>query len=198
MTSPDRDAILAAVRDGIEALGSRIADVPPQAPTPCADWSALDLVRHLEAIAGAYLLWAGSAVGGRVARLRTGRDLHAYNTLMLDRLPDLSVLDHARRFRDLADDHVRLARVTWTIPMLETPDGTVLAVGRHAGVAAVEWHVHAWDLGRAAGGGHRPDAATLPVLTAAWDQTLAEITGTDRDPGQDDWTSILVASGRHP
>lgn len=198
MSPPDRDATVAAVELGIDAVTARAIGAPTEAATPCPAWCVHDLVRHLEAIAGAYLLWTGSAVGGRIARMRLGDDLGHYNQLMLERLPRLTVADHVRRFRELASDHARLARVTWSMPMLTSPDGIVIDVGRHAGVVAVEWHVHAWDLARAGGATHEPDGATLDVLTAAWDDTLAGLTGAQRDPAGGAWTSVLLATGRTP
>lgn len=198
MSGPQREPTLTAVQAGIEAVTAVAETARPDAATPCSGWRVLDLVRHLEAIAGAYLLWTGSAVGGRVAKLRRAEELSRYNALMLARLPELDLAAHGDRFRLLATDHVRLARVTWSIPMLETPDGVVLDVGRHAGVVAIEWHVHTWDLARAGGRDYAPPPTALEVLTAAWDATLADVTGVERDPAVDAWTSLLIATGRTP
>jgi uncharacterized protein (TIGR03083 family) len=198
VTRPDRTTTLAAVRSGVDAVLAQLDRVAPDAPTPCVRWDARQLARHLEAIAGAYLLWNGSAVGGRVARLRTATELARYNELMLQRLPRLTLADHRRRFLALACDHLRLAAATWDLPMVETPDGTPVEVGIHAGTAAVEWHVHAWDLARAADRDHTPPAEALRVVTRAWDTTLAQVTGVERDPDLPPWTSVLVASGRRP
>ena len=198
MSHPDRDRGSEAVRTGIDAVVRQIEAADPEAPTPCVRWSVHDLVRHLEAIAGAYLLWTGSAVGGRIARLRVGDELARYNDLMLERLPTLPLPVHARRFADLATDHLRLARVTWDMPVLETPDDVVLVVGRHAGGVALEWHVHAWDLARSRHDDHRPDDDAVTVMARAWDDVYAGLTGTVRDTGADPWGSLLVASGRTP
>ena len=198
MSQPDRDMVLSAVRAGIVAVVAEIEMADPEAPTPCTRWCVHDLVRHVEAIAGAYLLWTGSAVGGRIARLPVGDGLARYNDLMLQRLPRLAPRDHARRFQDLATDHVRLALATWDMPVLETPDDVVLVVGRHAGGVALEWHVHAWDLARSRHADHRPDDDALSVLAHAWDDVYAGLTGTLRDTGSDPWASLLVASGRTP
>lgn len=198
MTHPDRDAVLAAVRTGISAIVSVVDAADPEAATPCAQWDVHDLVRHVEAIAGAYLLWTGSAVGGRIARMRTGEDLARYNALMLDRLPRLALPVHARRFAAMATDHVRLAGATWDMPMLETPDDAILDVGQHARLAALEWHVHAWDLAQSRGATHEPDDDAVAVMVAAWDGTLSGLTGAVREPSDDTWASVLVATGRTP
>ena len=199
MSRPDVATTLAVVEAGIAAVAEAIAAVgDPDAPTACSHWCAIDLARHVEAIAGAYLLWAGSAVGGRIARMRTGADLHRYNEVMLERLPRLSMAEHRRRYDALATDHVRLARATWSLPMVQTPDGTVLDVGRHAGIVAIEWHVHAWDLARAGGGDHVPTGAAPDVLVEAWDDVMAEVTGTERPAADRPWPSLLRACGRTP
>ena len=198
MTRPDRDDVLSAVEAGIDAVLGALDGADPTAGTSSGSWRVLDLARHLEAIAGAYLLWTGSAVGGRVARMRVGAELAAYNELMLHRLPVLSADAHAERYHALAQDHVRLARRTWDAPMLETPDDVVLDVGTHAAVAAVEWHVHTWDLTCGAERRHRPDDRVVEVMTTAWDDVLAAVTGVHRDPSGDPWASILSATGRTP
>ena len=198
MSQPDRDTVIEAVRTGIDAVVVQVDAADPDAPTPCEHWRTHDLVRHLEAIAGAYLLWTGSAVGGRIARLRVGGELARYNDLMLERLPRLALPVHARRFEDLATDHLRLACATWDMPVLETPDDVVLEVGRHAGGVALEWHVHASDLARSRGTDHRPDDDAVAVMAHAWDDVYAGLTGTVRDTGIDPWTSLLAASGRTP
>lgn len=198
MRTPDRGATLAAVAAGAEAVVAAVRDGRPDAASPCAGWDALTVVRHLEGIAGAYLLWTGSSLGGRIARMRTGVEAASYNATILDRLPRLGLAEHLDRFVALASDHVRLAHVTWTTPMLETPDDVLLTVGQHAGVAAVEWHVHAWDLARSQGRQHTPDPASLAVCVAAWEEVLADVTGTVLDETAAPWPALLVATGRTP
>ena len=97
-----------------------------------------------------------------------------------------------------ADADVRLARRTWDVPMLQTPDDVVLDVGTHAAGAAVEWHVHTWDLTCGGPDRHRPDDDVVDVMTTAWDDVLAAVTGIHRDPTGDPWASILHATGRTP
>ena len=45
---------------------------------------------------------------------------------------------------------------------------------------------------------HRPDDDVVDVMTTAWDDVLAAVTGIHRDPTGDPWASILHATGRTP
>lgn len=196
--APDRDATLAAVAAGAGAVAAAAVDARPDAPTPCDGWDALTLVRHLEGIAGAYLLWTGAALGGRVARLRTAAESARHNATILARLPVLGLREHVARFVALADDHVRLAGATWTTPMLQAPDALALTVGQHAAVAAVEWHVHAWDLARSQGRDHVPEPASLAVCASAWTTVLGDVEGTVPEEAEPSWEDLLAATGRTP
>lgn len=196
--APGRDATLAAIEDGIVAIETAVAASDPAQPTACAAWTVHDLVRHLEAIAGAYVLWVGAAIGGRVGTMRTPHALRAYNDRMLQRLPQRSTPQHLERFRELAIDHHRLVVAGWELPMMRTPGDTVLRVGDHGAVAALEWHLHAWDLGGPSGSGHRPGTLVVDTLCAAWDTTLADVTDTMRDATDEPWHSLLTATGRTP
>ena len=171
-----------------------------EATTPCSRWTVRDLVRHLEAIAGAYVLWASAAIGGRVGDLRMGAELAAYNQQMLQRLPDHGIARHMTTFSQLASDHLRIVEAFPDLRMLRVPATEVVwTVGDHAGVAALEWHLHAWDLSRAAGTVHVPDAAPLAI---AWAATLGpaldvplEVDGAGNGAV---WDAVLRASGRTP
>lgn len=175
-------------------------DLVDEAPTPCSRWTVRDLVRHLEAIAGAYVLWASAAIGGRVGDLRMGAELAAYNQQMLQRLPEHGTGRHMTTFSQLASDHMRIVEAFPDSPMLRVPTtGAQWTVADHAGVAALEWHLHAWDLSRAAGTVHVPDAAPLAI---AWTATLGpaldrplEVDGAGNGAV---WDAVLRASGRSP
>lgn len=191
------EATLAAVDQGAAAI-ERHGPVPqPQFETPCSEWRAHDLIRHLEIIAGAYLLWAGSSVGGRVGELRVLGQLNAYNARMLQRLPDRPTADHLARWRDLAADYRRLIVPAFDRPMLQGRNGTLLTVGEFAAIAAIEWHIHGWDLAQSGGSTHRPAAETVATLAEAWRRYIQPQLPTTL-PDEPTWDDILRASGRTP
>ncbi len=65
-----------------------------------------------------------------------------------------------------------------------------LSVRHHTLAAAVEWHLHAWDLARALGWDHRP---ADPELLFDGRRLLGASL-----PGGDAWSAVLAASGRRP
>ena len=119
----------------------------------------------------------------------------AFNHEMLDRLPELQTAEHLDRFAELAGDHVRLLRATADAPMTVLDDGRVLTAAAHAGLVAVEWHVHAWDLARSNDRTHLPEADDVAVLIAAWTTAQAD---PDRSVDLPTWTGLLRATGRRP
>jgi hypothetical protein len=81
-----------------------------------------------------------------------------------------------------------------------------VTAGLHAAVAATEWHLHAWDLARSIGSGHRPsDPETLYRATGA---CLARAEGglkgrianalTPLGARLSPWEAMLRRSGRAP
>ena len=106
------------------------------------------------------------------------------------------------RFRERAVAYAGRLVDHWDLPY-GYPRGTVTA-GLHAGMAAVEWHVHTWDIARSAGRDHvpsRPDrlflaaadcqAAVTSGLKGTAINTLAPL-GARRDP----WRELLKRLGR--
>jgi hypothetical protein len=65
-----------------------------------------------------------------------------------------------------------------------------LTVGQHTGLAAGEWHVHAWDLARSAAAVHRP---TDPGTVAA---ARAVLFGPPA--AGDPWQGVLISARRTP
>ncbi|MEY2478619.1 MAG: hypothetical protein QOG87_3934 [Actinomycetota bacterium] len=200
--------IMRAYDDGVEAveaMATRIeaADVWDQ-PTPCPAWTAVELTGHLQVVVGWYHAWLDRAeVGIAEAPFPTGR-LPAENAAAVDALPPTSGTERAAAFATSARAYAKRLPERWSLPY-GYPRGTVTA-GLHAGVAAIEWHVHAWDLGQVVGHEHRPAdpealaavgaesevrwrmPALRPLLPAArWVATTG-----------DAWRRVLKGAGRAP
>jgi hypothetical protein len=194
---PDVAAIQRALASGAAATESVTLGHDGD-PTPCALWSLRDLVRHLEIIAGAYVLWVGAAIGGRVGTLRMGGAQDAWNAELLARLPARDTAAHRARFAALAGDHRRLVAAAADLPMFELAGGARWTVGDHAGVVALEWHVHAWDLAAAAGQIHRPAPDDVATLAGVWEHLQGPAVGVPLPVLDDAWAAILTAAGRRP
>jgi hypothetical protein len=105
-------------------------------------------------------------------------------------------------FGERAAAYARRAAEHWDLPY-GYPGGTV-TVGLHAGAATTEWHVHTWDLARAAGEDHRPRdpavvfAAVGACVSAARGGVAGRVQGGIVRVARRirPWEQILRASGR--
>ncbi|MFC0042618.1 maleylpyruvate isomerase N-terminal domain-containing protein [Actinomadura rayongensis] len=199
-TPPDRDRVLASYRDGVGAVraqAARIADW--RAPTPCAEWRAVDLAGHLRCVAENYLEYLQDAPDSRLAKLFAGETPSAVlirrqarqNAAELAVLPAESGPERIAAFTVSAGAYADLVPDQWDRPHL-VYRGTKYTVGDHVGAACVEWHLHAWDLARAAGADHRPGDPDL--LAAAWHWGVPHL---PLAPGEA-WDAVLRSSGRVP
>ena len=193
MPVPERPLVLASYTDAVDALercGGLGIDWP--APTPCGQWSAGDLAGHLVAIIRYYHRLLDLALVGAPARdLPRGDDLAAMNARDLDELAERGGGERLAAFVPLARRHVdRLGAVDWDRPLGDWSGLGTLEIGFHSALAIREWHVHAWDLARAAGSDHRPgDVETVARAAALLDASVG--------PGSD-WDAVLSASWRDP
>jgi uncharacterized protein (TIGR03083 family) len=206
-TMPPADRVLAAadapaayhqgVRAIIKIAGSFTAG-EWNALTPCPEWRAADLAGHLRCMADNYNEYLDDAPVSRLARLMaTGahtdtieRKLARQNAAELAALPEERPDEHIAAFTESALRYA--ARLG---PLLGLPHhsyrGRVITVAGMAGIAIVEWHVHAWDLARALGDGYRPDDPQ--AVLAAWVAGVAQLPlRADADP----WIAVLRSSGR--
>ncbi|MCA1657089.1 MAG: hypothetical protein LC713_05195, partial [Actinobacteria bacterium] len=86
----------------------------------------------------------------------------------------------------------RLPEVEWDSVLGEWEGIGPLTVAMHSGLAVGEWHIHAWDLAKAAGGDHRPaDPGTVEVCRRV-------LRGEPSEPEMDPWLVTLIGSGRLP
>ena len=201
---PDRDAALASYDEAVNAISlSALAVERWDAQTPCEEWTAVDLVGHLLAIIRYYHRLLDAAEAGQpLADLPVGVELATMNAEDLRSLPEKDGSQRAERFKDSADDHFRrLQEVDWGLPIGVWQAVGEQNVGQHVSVAIGEWHVHAWDLGRAIGQEYRPsDVLTVSQghesvfgTIASGDPWLAVLLAYDRDPN---WPARLKTGGQ--
>lgn len=189
----ERDAVLSCYADAVAAMGRAGRRVVHwEEPTPCGTWRALDLAGHVLAIVRYYLrLLDAAQAGAPLSGLPRGAALAEMNTNDLTALAERSGPERIEGFTRLAHEHLdRVASADWAL-ILGTWSGLgALTLGQHTGVAVGEWHVHAWDLSRAAGADHRPQD---PATVAAGQWAVGRAVG----PG-DPWTGVLRAYERDP
>jgi len=201
-----RDSVLRLYDEGVDAFAGWTQGLGPDgwARGACGEWTAADVARHVLAVAGWYHAWLDRAERGDAHRPFGVAELAPRNAEALESTAGLEgsiavaqFVESARAYRD------RLTSV-WDLPF-GYPRGTVTA-GLHAGVAACEWHLHAWDLARSRDRGHRPSdpaalyGATGACLAAAeggargWVAARLVPLGARLRP----WEAMLRRSGRAP
>ena len=192
-----------AYYDGIRAImeiAAQFTSATWNAPTTCPEWLAADLAGHLRCVADDYHEYLDDAPVSRLSRLMaTGahqqsiaRKLARQNAAELAALPEAPPEEHITAFARSATRYA--ARLG---PLLRLPHhsyrGRVISVAGMAGVACVEWHVHAWDLASALGIIYRP--ADPEAVLAAWLSGIPQLPlRSDEDP----WVAVLRSSGRLP
>lgn len=170
----------------------------------CGEWTGVDLAGHLVTVARWYHRWLDRAEAGDSAPPFPADVLGARTAEALAQLEPGTGPERVDTFTREAEAYAERLPATWLLPY-GYPFGTVTA-GLHAGVATVEWHIHAWDLARAAGADHRPADAQALALGAI--RCVAAATGGWRGAAlgalgpiafrRDPWASLLTRSGRHP
>jgi uncharacterized protein (TIGR03083 family) len=190
-----------AYHDGIRAvveIAALFSEATWNTPTPCPEWRAVDLAGHLRCIADDYHEYLDDAPVSRLSRLMaTGshpdtiaRKLARQNAAELAALPDVPPQEHITAFAESALRYA--ARLS---PLLRLPHhsyrGRVISVAGMAGLACVEWHVHAWDLACALGSVYRP--ADPEAVLASW---MAGIPHLPVSADEDPWVAVLRSAGR--
>ena len=199
-----QDAVLAQYREGVAAVGAAVegwADADWDRPA-CGVWSGVDVAGHLVTVIGWYHGWLDRGLAGQSEPAFPIAELDARTAAALATLSEGPGPDRIDAFVAAADAYaVRLAE-HWDTPY-GYPRGSVTA-GLHAGVAAVEWHVHTWDLRRSVGADHVPSDPAGLFLGAARCQ-LAIVGGLRARVGlraasaaskRDAWPQLLRRMGR--
>ncbi len=206
MPGVPRDTVLNLYDEGVDAFAALARTLGPDAwgRVACGEWTAQELARHVLAVAGWYHDWLDRAERGDGAAPFAVTELAVRNAAELEGLSGLSGPEAARRFAARAGAYRARLPARWDLPY-GYPRGTVTA-GLHAGTAACEWHLHAWDLAHASGHGHRPsDAAALyaavgECLAAAQGALLGRVAAALTPLGARlrPWEALLRRSGRAP
>jgi uncharacterized protein (TIGR03083 family) len=167
VASPTRAAVLAQYREGVAAIDAGVAgwDDADWARPACGVWTGTDLAGHLVTVIGWYHDWLDRGLDGRCEPAFPIEELDARTVAAVAALPGGTGPDRIATFVASAAAYSTRLVEHWDAPFAY-PRGRVTA-GLHAGLAAVEWHVHAWDLCRAAGGDHEPSDAAGLFLAAA-------------------------------
>lgn len=189
-----RTEIIDAYLEGVEVIERIASGVPEEKwdyPTPCTEWTALDLVGHVLCVAEDYNSFLDGIIGARTTPLLLADDLEQHNSARLAELPLCAPWVRLAAFGIKSRQFVRRVRSLWDTVVLYSK-GMPWTVGRHAGFCALEWHIHAWDLACSMDMAYRP--ACLDLLTELWQDSLPHLPLG----GDDKWAALLLASGRQP
>lgn len=198
------EAVHGVYLDGVSAVEAVCAGFSSdqwQAPA-CGRWTGAETARHLLAVARWYHDWLDRARAGSPSPPFPSSELDRRNDDELEVLAHLSGPEAVGEFAATARSYLDRAADHWDTPY-GYPFGTV-TVGMHCGVAAAEWHLHAWDLSGITGTRHLP-RDTRSLFTAAGRCVAAARggpagrlmgalvpLGAMRNP----WSTMLTQSGR--
>jgi len=198
MTSA-RDAAepgLPAQRDGIDAfaqIAGRFEDPDWHRPSACEGWSALELAGHVVTVADLWHHMVDRMESGETSPPFGWEDFPERNATALAALPATSGPERVTAFVHRAHEWVdRVAALDPDQPLGVPPQEFVtsqITLGSFIGASAIEWHVHAWDLGCAIGERYQPtDPDALLDGQRSWWPHL-EARG-------DSWRTVLRVNGR--
>ena len=201
-----REEVLRLYDEGVDAFAGVAGELTAagwERPA-CGTWSAIVVTRHVAAVAGWYEDWLDRAERGDAAPPFRAADLARENELALVPLSATDGPAALELFVERARVYRERLPEAWDSPY-GYPRGTVTA-GLHAGVAATEWHLHAWDLARSGGSSHQPSdpetlyraaGACLARAQGGLKGRIAEVlvpVGARLSP----WEALLRRSGREP
>jgi len=191
-------------RSGIDAIASvtdQFTDDDWARPA-CGSWTARQTATHVLGVVDWYHEWLDRAIAGDPTRPFPEAEVDEHADDDVQRLADVSGPDAIARFQARAYDYLQRTTAHWDITYAY-PFG-VVATGLHCGVAATEWHLHAWDLAKARSHDYAPaDPASLLIAAGSCVATArGGIRGTvikrllpfaaKRTP----WKTLLEQSGR--
>jgi len=157
--------------------------------TPCPQWSAAQLLTHLWCTAERYHRLLDAALAGRPEPMPVNEELAALNEREVKNAASHSVSGTLALFESSATAYLERAVPHWRIAPFQIGGG---CVGDAMGIAAIEWHIHAWDLSQAGGQDYRPDSAE--VLRRCWVRAVPHL---PIDRGGEPWSALLAAADRN-
>jgi uncharacterized protein (TIGR03083 family) len=172
--------------EALYTIGRRFGPEDWDAASACPGWDAATLVGHVLCVARWHHGWLDRAEAGDTSIPWPPAELDARNRAALDELEVMGAPDRLDAFRISTSRYAERLSTSWELPFAYP--GGLLTAGWHALLAAGEWHLHAWDLGRAIGIEHTADAT---LIRAAWTR-LGRRIEADGDP----WRALLNATGR--
>lgn len=152
-----------AAVDALAGVAERFDDETWELPA-CGDWTAADTVRHCLGVIGWYHHWLDRALDGDTTKPFDSADIDEHTAASVNEHADVDGPTAVQRL--VASAHAYTERVgTHPDVAYAYPYGVVTSA-LHLRVAAVEWHVHAWDLSSAVGPAHEPDDPRLLMIGA--------------------------------
>ena len=153
--SQPKAEVAANYLSGVEAIETVTAGLSEAAwgQPACGSWDATQTARHLVGVIGWYHEWLARARDGDFSPPFSESEFDVRNEEALSALNHLSGPHAVSTFVASARSYLDDASGDWSLPF-GYPGGSV-TVGQHLGIAAVEWHLHAWDLNTE----HRPTNA---------------------------------------
>lgn len=202
----DPAVVIELFDDGVQALVDAAAGREGRAwhRTVVGEWSGHELARHLVAVCDWYHEWLDRALDGDATPPFPAKQLAGRNELAILDLDHLEGPDAIERFDERAGEYCdRLAAASrngnWDLPY-GFANGTS-TVGGHAGIAAGEWHLHAWDLAGHEFAPKRPTELYLAIGAGmtqthpAWKRAITRRV-VARIARKNPWLDLLERSGR--
>lgn len=206
MTPLDPGQVIAQFDEGVATISELASQREGRAwhKSVVGEWSGHELARHLLVIAGWYHEWLDAALEGNGTQPFPAKQLDDRNELAILDIRDLDGPEAIAQFVDRATGYSDRLRQASTTTKWSAPYGFangVSTVGGHAGIAAAEWHLHAWDLSGGEWAPTNPRELYLAVghgMTATQPKWKRQITRrvVSRIAARDPWLDLLKRSGR--
>lgn len=201
---PAQAEVVGLYESGVAAVERITADFDHAAwaSPACGEWSATTTAQHLVGVIDWYEAWLDRALTGVAAPPFAESEFTVRNQAGIEAHSDLGGPEAVQVFAERARAYVGRATAHWNAPY-GFPAG-IVTVGLHCGIAATEWHLHAWDLSAVSGRRHEPEQARLLMRSAGEAMAMAKGGVGGRLLGvvvplastRKPWRTLLKQSGR--